>query len=76
MVIDEAMKPTEEKCIIIHVIQDDMEMLLGDEEAIIGTSGNDGHSNFLSALEEVGFVQTVPSLSYLRWTMMKALLCG
>ena len=55
MVIDEAMKSTEEKFgITIRAIQDDM-TLLGDAKVIFGTNGNNGALEFLlSALEEVG----------------------
>jgi len=57
MVIDEAMKSTEEEFgIIIRAIQDDM-TLLGDAKVIFGTNGDNGALEFLlSALEEVGLV--------------------
>ena len=57
MVIDEAIKSTEDKFgITIRAIQDDM-TLLGDAKVIFGTNGSNGALEFLlSALEEVGLV--------------------
>jgi len=72
MVIDEAMKSTDEKFgIIIRAIQDDL-TLLGDAKVIFGTNGDDGALEFpCQHSRRSRSYQTVPSSRSSRWTITR-----